>query len=1354
MGVGEKQRKKELEPWELKLIGRKKRYTDSWLGKLVANMWEQGEADFDQVVGTALDYVGDSAGAQAKSYELYGKKVDRAWGFGQNLKNKGISHVLKSDCVKQNVSQTLKKMLRHPDQHRSVSGAVVAATCFAAADANNDVHIPIRFSDADMIAFYNELGIVPDQEAMLIDMYNETCKIKQACYTDEQWRTTIMPIILSESYKKQLNNVYRILHEEYMRTPAISEELLSERMDKAQQLLGKIYQGFSRSLANHTEYLESPLNIFESDPPRELTEQMKGSLSKEELEKYQGRQTSALVDQREANRFKKTFLNAKRTENKEELILSFFRSLSGHAGKEAKQNAGFYPAAIAVDHSTRNCTSFINSVAVLKKLSGLLSGSKDPEEKKTYAILREDLSMAFGISANEVKELLKPEVTIADIRTKYGITDEAFYGYEKINLKQELITERENDQFLKRFVRKMGRTVAEGVRNVSELVVEKGSVVYKTVSEVGSVFVHGVQIGEIEVDITEDDITMDLFRDPDERWADFKAEQEKKEAQEAQRRAKEDQEREEKQRELERRMQEVCERIQQYQRVEEEVLADMQRDMERDEAFRVLEPWQKKLIGQQARYTDGWMGKILHALSDNFGEAINSGVDKLLHLVGESMNPQLEQYEVYGRKLDRPWSRIQSLGLSLGEHILESETVSGMLKTQIQRGLLASGVEQYASGELVAITCFAPTLIHGETRPPCHFDPALMAKFYNETGILPDEVSIVSDMMEETMKIADSNYTDVQWRTKLMPTIITGSYHRQLEQVFNMLKEEYIGNPAMSQEILQERMKKAAHGLGEMYTDFTRSLANLTEYLEAPMNFLDTDAKLSLPESVADVMTEEQKQLAGALQTKSITSEKEIDRLIKEHAKVKRKDTAQSLCEQFFMAISGAIGQQRNYAYYTPVPYDAENRNVFNEKCMIGAIAAAKKMSAILASKEEKRGFFSKLFHRKELVEERAILMAMKEALQSHYGFTSEQVEEWLKPEVSLASVRETLGITDEVICGIDRMEIPPHETLADKQKTYLDTATDVLKKGVPVAATVAIGAAKVLVKGAIAGGKCLLKTTAEWAYDRFWGGSRAEEEEDDEEEIVMLELKKEELEKAIETERETTEKIQAMRGISLSDVEEIQEAQDLEDEKVLKDAEASKTAEAAEIREQDVISQLADVVEQENIGWTAWGLKILSNIVSSSYYYLVGSPEEITERQVREQIAAKSQDALRELQNMDEADREPIYEKMAWLDCLIKLNKGMTDGRISPKKAKETLDNDGLNTFVQKSVSSQRFKKACDKLIRRKLAEIRSGQQKVSEEDLPAAPSAGNVMENALPQMAETEKIKMSNTVIEEQLK
>lgn len=1328
MGVGEKQKKKELEAWELKLIGRKKRYTDSWLGKLVANFWEQGEAGFDRIVGTALDYVGDSTGAQAKSYELYGKKVDRAWGFGQNLKNKGISHVLKSDCVKQNLSQLLKKKLGHPDQLYSVSGAVVAATCFAAADAHNDVHIPIRFEDADMIAFYNELGIVPDQEAMLIDMYNETCKIKQACYTDEQWRTTIMPIILSESYKKQLNNVYRILHEEYMRTPAISEELLSERMDKAQQLLGKIYQGFSRSLANHTEYLESPINILESDPPRELTEELAGSLSETELKKYQGRQTAALVNQREADRFKKTFLKAKRTENKEELILSFFLSLGGHAGKEAQQNAGFYPAAIAEDHSTRNCTSFINSVAALKKLSGLLSGSKDPEEKKIYAILREDLSMAFGISADEVKELLKPEMTLADIRTKYGITDEAFYGYEKIDLKQELITERENDQFLKRFVRTMGRTVAEGVRNVTDLVVEKGSVVYKTVSEVGSVLVHGVQIGEIEVDITEDDIMMDLFRDPDERWADFKAEQEKKEAQEAQRRAKEDREREERQRELERQMQVVRERIQQLIRAGEEAAERTRRERERDEALRVLEPWQKKLIGHQARYTDGWIGKILHGISDNFGEAINSGVDKLLHFFGESINPQLEQYEIYGRKLDRPWSKGYAIGLSLFEHMIESETASGMLKTLIQRRLLASGVEQYASGELVAFTCFAPTLIHGEMRPPCHFDPVLMAKFYNETGILPDEVSIVSDMMEETMKIADSNYTDVQWRTKLMPTIIKGSYHRQLELVFDMLKEEYLGNPAMSEEILQDRMKKAAHGLGEMYTDFTRSIANMTEYLEAPMNFLDTDAKLSFPESVADVMTDEQKQLAETLETKSITSEKEIDRLIKTHAKVKRKDTAQSLCEQFFMATSGAIGQQRNYVYYTPVPYDAENRNVFNEKCMIGAIAAAKKLSAILASKEEKRGFFSKLFHRNEPVEERMILMAMKDALQSHYGFSSEQVEEMLKPEVSLASVRETLGITDEVICGIDRMEIPPHETMEDKQKTYVNTARNLINKGIPVVATFAIGATKLIAKGVVTGGKCLLKKTADWAYDRFWGGSRAEETEDDKEEIVMLELQKEKLEKAIETERETTEKIQAMRGISLSDVEELQV-------------------------EQDVISQLADIVEQENIGWTAWGLKALSNIVSSSYYYLVGAPEEVAVQQVHEQIAAKKQDVLRTLQNMDEADRESIYEKMAWLDCLIKLNKGMTDGRISPKKAKETLDNDGLSAFVQKSVSSERFQKACDKLIRAKLAEIRSGQQKVSEEDLPVAPGAGNVAENVQPQMAESEKIKMSNTATKEQL-
>ena len=79
------------------------------------------------------------------------------------------------------------------------------------------------------------------------------------------------------------------------------------------------------------------------------------------------------------------------------------------------------------------------------------------------------------------------------------------------------------------------------------------------------------------------------------------------------------------------------------------------------------------------------------------------------------------------------------------------------MKLLIQRQLLAPGVEQRVSGEAVAMACFAPSFIQGEMRPPCHFDQALMAKFYNETGILPDEASIVADMMDETMKITEKH---------------------------------------------------------------------------------------------------------------------------------------------------------------------------------------------------------------------------------------------------------------------------------------------------------------------------------------------------------------------------------------------------------------------------------------------------------------------------------------------------------------------------------------------------------------------------------------------------------------------
>ena len=69
--------KKELQPWELKLIGRKDRYTDTWMGWLTNALWSGKAQEVDQKVGEMLDGLGRSINPDVNRYELYGKKMDR-----------------------------------------------------------------------------------------------------------------------------------------------------------------------------------------------------------------------------------------------------------------------------------------------------------------------------------------------------------------------------------------------------------------------------------------------------------------------------------------------------------------------------------------------------------------------------------------------------------------------------------------------------------------------------------------------------------------------------------------------------------------------------------------------------------------------------------------------------------------------------------------------------------------------------------------------------------------------------------------------------------------------------------------------------------------------------------------------------------------------------------------------------------------------------------------------------------------------------------------------------------------------------------------------------------------------------
>lgn len=1335
MGVGTD--KKSLEPWEKKLIGRKSRYTDSWLGWIAAGVWWAGEGYFDSAMNGLYKYLADLADPEVKQHALYGKKLDRPWGTFSGWGRNSLGALLRSEGIQQSLNSAIKRSMMNPNELQYVSGDVVAATCFIPAAMDKDKRPPIRFEDNDLIAFYNELGIIPDENAILVDMFQETIKVKDANFTDAQWRTYIMPIIISESYKRQLNIVYDILQKEYMNTPAMSKNMLSERMDKAQQLLGKMYQGFSRSLANNTEYLEAPLNILESDVPHKLPEKLEKTLSAEEQKKYSAHVTKALVAEDELQDFKERVININRPDRMEDYVHAFYRSLSGNVGRVSKRTESFHPKAIAEDHSDENVSSFINAVAALKNCQRVVAKSKKAEDLEHLELMKQNFAALFSVDPADVEEMLKPETALEEIRIKYAVTDEALFGYKKVDYAKQLSDIAEKEQFVYKF-----KTTVEQKYN-----------------DLKKLWKEGIDFGEIKVDLKEEDIDEDLFGDADERMADRKAKQELLEAK-----------RKEAERlERERWEKENAERIKEAEKQRQEREEAARKAEQKNEALKDLEPWQKKLIGHEIRYSHTWMGAFRQDIYKDYGKSIDQYIDNLLQYLGDNMDPGVHRYKVYGRKLDRPWGyKAGAQGFAVST-LLKMNFTASKLKLLAQKALMAPGVPLRVKGETVALACFAPSFIQGEKRPPCHFDKALMAKFYNETGIMVDEAAIIADMMDETLSIDQKIYTDEQWRKELMPQIIKGSYQKQLQTVCGMLRQEYLGNPAMSKEMFRERMEKASRALGELYQDFTRALANTTEYLEAPMKILDTDKKQKFPKEINSVLTDEQKDLASGYKMRSITSKRKIRAIIDQEAEVERPETVGSLLEQFYMATSGVVGAVTRAVDYTPKAFRADERDMQNERSMIAALAVAKKMTALLASKEKNRGFFSWLFKVNEPAQERLAVAAMKEKL-AVYGFSEAQLDDMLNPKKSLDDVKKELGITDETICGIRKIEIPPSssETLEDRQKTFADYVRDRMGKYAPVV-DYAIGGVKLVGNGI----QWVASKTVNWMYHTYSGGTT--DEVPKEEKIAEFSDQRHVDEVAKESEKEAEEPVKepeqlseeperemvqpAVDTIENAEGEVFYEAEEeLEDlvegdvpendaeeqkqEAVIEDNKESQEEVKEEIQEEkkeetdeqvnledleeteepegiedELVKDLGTDSEAQNQGWMSWGW----SMVSSAASYVTGVSQQTKAEDVQAKISETRTQIVSVLEGMDGSDKDAMYVEMARLACLGKLNQAVTSGRVKPEQAMKGLENNRLEKYTTKFVENPGFRILCDKMIRKQMAKQMANVPQASNgPDLP----------------------------------
>ena len=535
---------------------------------------------------------------------------------------------------------------------------------------------------------------------------------------------------------------------------------------------------------------------------------------------------------------------------------------------------------------------------------------------------------------------------------------------------------------------------------------------------------------------------------------------------------------------------------------------------------------------------------------------------------------------------------------------------------------------------------------------------------------------------------------------------------------------------------------------------------------------------------------------------RSITSKSDIKSIIDQETEVERSETVGALLEQFYKATCGIVGTMDYDASYVPKKFDADHRDIRNERCMMAAIVTAKKLASIINSKEKNRNFFCKLFKRKKPVEEQIALDSMKQSMTA-YGFDIEQIENFLDPKKSIDDVKQQLGITDDLICGIEKIQIPPSESLEEKQKTYMEHVHDMSSKIPSLVKEYAIGATEVAYEGT----KWVITKTANWAYNKFMGGSTEPEpkiekvaefdgqknpqevepetvedasgelffeaqEEDQgqlqQEELSKEDLKTEELEdvKEIAEEKvtentEEDEEFEDAQEIAEEKVtehteedEEFEDAEEIAEEKVAENTEEDEEFEdAEEIAEEKVSEEIEQQVEFEDLektdqsegieeellkdletdpeaqnqGWMSWGMSKAAGVFS----YVMGDSHQTTVEEAQAVVAEKREQVIHTLEKMDISEKEQVYEKLAQLVCLSKVNHAIAVGRINPQQAIKGLENNRLDKYTKKFTENPGFRILCEKMIRSKMSKKNANTASISEDTRRPPEKFENVQNN-----------------------
>ena len=241
-------------------------------------------------------------------------------------------------------------------------------------------------------------------------------------------------------------------------------------------------------------------------------------------------------------------------------------------------------------------------------------------------------------------------------------------------------------------------------------------------------------------------------------------------------------------------------------------------------------------------------------------------------------------------------------------------------------------------------------------RKDVYIDEEKVAALESATGYRFDTLAFYEKMRNAIDQCGDRFY-DNTWRNELMPHILKNLFMEETKKMYRTLAEQAQGEGILSEELLDQTLANGTRMMQDIMESYTRDLANKTPLLGAPIRFVkeekDPLAEDTEPLGMTDKEKERWKNLKSDLRSSDatyLTTESQLRRMRGDALGFIRDSKAEDV-EKTFSSRFGEKGIRK-----------AENGKAGTQIDSVEAAAAILEVRE-LKKRNQKRGFFNRIFH-------------------------------------------------------------------------------------------------------------------------------------------------------------------------------------------------------------------------------------------------------------------------------------------------------------------------------------------------------------------------------------------------------